>query len=73
MGENLAYVSSYSDFSGTTEELYELADEMFENWKASNSHYQNMIQALYNQIGIGVTVTMQDGCHIFWCCTLFTG
>jgi len=73
MGENLAYVSSYSDFSGTTEELYELADEMFEEWKASNSHYQNMIQALYNQIGIGVTVTMQDGCHIFWCCTLFTG
>ena len=73
MGENLAYVSSYSDFSGTTEELYELADEMFEEWKASNSHYQNMIQALYNQIGIGVTVTMQEGCHIFWCCTLFTG
>ncbi|MCR4926711.1 MAG: hypothetical protein K5927_01935 [Lachnospiraceae bacterium] len=73
MGENLAYVSSYSDFSGTTEELYELADEMFENWKASDSHYQNMIQTLYNQIGIGVTVTMQDGCHIFWCCTLFTG
>lgn len=47
-GENL--VSTSADFSNETE----AAEYLFDLWKESPEHYENMINPEYNQIGIGV-------------------
>jgi len=47
-GENL--VSTTADFSNETE----AAQYLFDLWKESPSHYENMVNPEYNQIGIGV-------------------
>lgn len=57
-GENLAYVK-YADFEYTDSELSETADFMYANLAASPAHYDNMIFANFDKIGIS-TYTVSD-------------
>lgn len=41
-------------FNCTTEELYKVAKEMFDGWKASPDHNKNMIDSNIKKMGIGV-------------------
>lgn len=73
MGENLAVSYSWSDYTGTDEEILALADETFQNWVASPTHYENLVYAGYTKIGIGLYVNMdEDIYHAFWTCGLFS-
>jgi len=73
IGENLAYSYSYSNYTGTDEEIIALADTTFDNWCNSNTHRQNMIHSPYTDVGFGVTVTMDETgtLHVFWVSSLY--
>jgi uncharacterized protein YkwD len=72
MGENLAVSYSWSDYTGLDQEIIDLADDVFNNWVASPSHYENLVYPGYVKIGLGLYVNMdEDTYHAFWVCGLF--
>ncbi len=58
-GENLAYVQ-YGSFTYTQEEQQKAEALMFENLKASPTHYANMVHNKFTKIGI-YTYVSQTG------------
>ncbi|MCR5742651.1 MAG: hypothetical protein K6F92_02820 [Lachnospiraceae bacterium] len=73
IGENLAYTYSYSNYTGTDEEIIAIADTTFDNWCNSNTHKQNMLHDPFTDVGFGVTVTMDEtgALHVFWVSSLY--
>lgn len=54
VGENIGYCSGYS--------MEQVANAIFEGWKNSPGHYQNMISEKYTQIGISICA---DGTKVY--------
>ncbi len=52
VGENILYVY-VEDFTLTDEDIEKIADEMFELWKDSRLHYQNMMSRDYQYADLG--------------------
>lgn len=55
--ENIGTFSK-SKYKSTTEELIKTADILFNAWKKSELHYNNIINPIYNEVGIGSTVKL---------------
>lgn len=73
LGENLAVAYSWSNYTGTDQEILDLADETFLMWVNSQSHYDNLVKAAYTKIGLGLYVNMDEEIyHAFWTCALFS-
>lgn len=72
LGENLAVAYSESNFAGSDAELCAIADEMFDMWVGSPSHYANLVYPGYKYVGLGINVNMDDVFHAFWGCMLFS-
>jgi uncharacterized protein YkwD len=71
VGENATY--TYIDFDKTknSEYLNELASEMFESWKASKGHRENMQNMSYKYFGFAVTIRKDSG--IIYAIQVFQG
>ena len=73
LGENLAVSYSWSNYTGTDQEILDLADEVFSNWRGSPDHLENLLYPAYTKIGLGLYVNMdEDIYHAFWVCGLFS-
>lgn len=60
-GENLSYIS-YDDFDFSASDQTDAADDVFSSLKASQAHYDNMVNSNYTKIGIRTSVSQtSDG------------
>lgn len=70
-GENLAKTVAY-DFGGTDQEINAIATRLFNNWKNSSSHYQNMTYDQFTQIGLKTYVVVEGNKYIFYTAAMFS-
>lgn len=63
-GENLTW-GYQAQFTYNKTNLDYIANRMYTNWKNSPGHYANMIKSTYNQTGIGIKLTNQNG-RTYW-------
>lgn len=70
-GENLAKTVVY-DYGGTNDESYAIATRLFNNWKKSSSHYANMVDNDFTQIGLKTYVVVEGNKYIFYTAAMFS-
>lgn len=70
-GENLAKTVLY-DFDGSDAMLNEVASRLFNNWKNSSSHYNNMVYGEFTQIGLKTYVVVEGNKYIFYTAAMFS-
>lgn len=70
-GENLAKTVVYN-YGGTNDESYAIATRLFNNWKKSSSHYANMVDNDFTQIGLKTYVVVEGNKYIFYTAAMFS-
>ena len=60
IGENILGYAVLSNPFQLVSEKY-IAHKMFEQWKSSPSHYQNMMHPLYKRMAVGIKISTRDG------------
>ncbi len=76
LGENICmtshvgsgYVTPFTGSSGQIEDVY---THMFNLFKNSPGHYENMINANFEHCGIGISYKMEKGIPMFYCAHMF--
>ncbi|PWH84819.1 CAP domain-containing protein [Brumimicrobium oceani] len=61
VGENAAFTSFESDKINEPQYLNEIAAELFESWKNSKSHRNNMLNPNFKYYGFAVTIREKSG------------
>ena len=81
VAENITLTTNFGDkiiqesdiFIGTNEQLLEISNILYNNFKNSPSHYANMVSSSYTEIGIGIATIVDDKQNVLYitCANIF--